>query len=339
MMIIVNAILFFIAFSGKYQLSSGFLSVKRCYGKHSTLVVEQSKDDKVFVSSKKKLLKRQAFTRKKSLTSTTVEEIPPKKYRTKDLIRSSDGIPIVPVRANRPIAQEYRSGSSGGKQIRPQGEQRTSELINPSRLHIIAGTAKGRKLESPQVYLRPMMSKVREALFSTLKFQGVFDSNTTRVLDVFAGSGSVGLEALSRGAREAVFVDMSSDCTQTALRNADHCGFQSRASAVCARADEVLLHPEQYGLTEPFHLVTLTPPYEEILYSDLIHWVCSSPLVVEDTVVIIEYPVEMRSLPYILGDNRLFGLRNRRYGRTVLGMYVCRPRRQYDMRPDEFMNI
>lgn len=62
-------------------------------------------------------------------------------------------------------------------------------------------------------------------------------------------------------------------------------------------------------------------------------------LVAEDTIVVIEYPVEMKSMPYILGDERLFGLRNRKYGRTVLGMYVCRPSKKYDMRPEEFLQV
>lgn len=293
------------------------------------------------INTKKIITKRQ---RTSLFKKDVVEEYNPygtttKTYRTKDLIRSSDGIPVVAVKATRPVPKDIKSGGSGSKRILPQGKTRAAELINPSRLQIIAGTAKGKKLDSPQVYLRPMMSKVREALFSSLGFMGLFDSNTTRVLDVFSGSGSVGLEALSRGAGEAVFVDMSADCTQTALRNADKCGFSGRARAVCGRADEVLLSPSVFGLTHPFSLVTLTPPYEEIVYSELIDWVCRSPLVVEDTIVVIEYPVELKSLPYILGNDRLFGLRNRKYGRTVLGIYVCRPTRSYDMRPDEFLKL
>eukprot|EP01041_Mallomonas_annulata_P013289 gene13289-28135_t len=313
-----------------YTSSFGFTTINRSPSRNSLFL---STDDKSEAP-------RKLFSRKvKQPVVNKIEDVPIIKYRTKDLIRSSEGIPIVPVQASRPIPSSLRSGGSGGKRILPQGEARASELINPSRLHIIAGTAKGKKLDSPQVYLRPMMSKVREALFSTLTFMGMFDSNTTRILDVFSGSGSVGLEALSRGAGQAVFVDMSSDCTQTALRNADRCGFSGRAGAVCAKADEVLLNPTKFGLSEPFSLVSITPPYEEIAYSELIDWVCQSPLVVEDTVVIIEYPVEMKTLPYILGEDKLFGLRNRRYGRTVLGIYVCRPSKKYDMRPDEFLKI
>ena len=101
----------------------------------------------------------------------------------------------------------------------------------------------------------------------------------------------------------------------------------------------MLRFPLKYGLSEPFQLISITPPYEEVVYSDLIDAVCGSPLVCPDTIVVLEYPVEMGSLPYILGTDKLYGIRNRRYGRTVLAMYVYRPTKKYDMRPDEFISL
>ena len=180
---------------------------------------------------------------------------------------------------------------------------------------------------------------MREALFSTLDHVGAFSVNTTRVLDMFAGSGSVGLEALSRGACHTTFVDLAPECTQTAMRNSVTCGFEGQTSFVCARAEDVLTDPLKFGLTEPYGLISITPPYEEVIYKVLIDAVCNSPLVVADTLVVIEYPVEMGSLPYILGTDKLYGIRNRKYGRTVLGLYVYRPNSKYDMRPLEFMAV
>jgi len=222
--------------------------------------------------------------------------------------------------------------------IMNQGQPRQREIANPNRLRILGGTAKGKKIDSPDVYLRPMMAKVREAVFSTLDHLGLFGGNSTRVLDMFAGSGSVGLESLSRGAAHATFVDLSDNCIATALANARKCGFcEHSVSAVCARAEDVLLQPARFGLSEPFQLVSITPPYQEVVYSELIEAVCSSPLVAADTVVLIEYPEEMGPLPAVLGGDRLFGVRNRKYGRTVLAMYVYRPSRQLSMKPDEFL--
>jgi hypothetical protein len=135
----------------------------------------------------------------------------PKASERSIIDKNSEGVPRQPVRASRPIL----SGGSGAKKLRPQGQKRQQELANPNKLRILGGTAKGKKIESPDVYLRPMMAKVREALFSTLNSMGLFGSNTTRVLDTFCGSGSVGLEALSRGASECLFVDLSDNCAST----------------------------------------------------------------------------------------------------------------------------
>ena len=116
-----------------------------------------------------------------------------------------------------------------------------------------------------------------------------------------------------------------------------------RARSVCARVEDVLLAPAEHGLEpRPFDLVTVTPPYEQVVYSDLVAALCASPLVGEDTIVVIEYPVELGSLPPTLGDPpRLVGVRNRRYGRTVLGIYACRPtgRYNFETRPEEFTVI
>lgn len=258
-----------------------------------------------------------------------------KKYTQQDLRRSAEGVPVEAVKAARPV-KYGASGGSGGKRIMNQGSAREKEIINPNRLKILGGVAKGKKIDSPDVYLRPMMGKVKEALYSTLNHIGLFDTNTTRVLDTFSGSGSVGLEALSRGACHATFVDLAEDCTSTAMRNAANCGFEGQTKAVCARAEEVIRNPERYGIEEPFGLITLTPPYEEVIYQELIDALCHSSAVKEDTIVVIEYPVEMGNLPYILGGDKFFGLRNRKYGRTILALYVYRPSRQYDGRPDEF---
>lgn len=109
--------------------------------------------------------------------------------------------------------------------------------------------------------------------------------------------------------------------------------------AVTAKAQDVLMHPERYNCEGPYNIISITPPYEEVLYSELIAAACVSPLVTEDTMLVVEYPIEMGSLPQILGDNKFYGLRNRKYGRTMLAIYVYRPTFQYDMRADEFGSV
>eukprot|EP01035_Chromulina_nebulosa_P017029 gene17029-22535_t len=155
------------------------------------------------------------------------------------------------------------SGGTKRKSIRPQGQDRDIGLINPNRLKIIAGSAKGMKIESPDVYLRPMMAKVREALFSTLEYMDIFTSSNTRVLDIFSGSGSVGLEALSRGAAHTTFIDFSPECIEISLKNSQRLGFENKSKGVCCKAQDILSTPEKFNILEPYQLITLTPPYEE----------------------------------------------------------------------------
>ena len=107
-------------------------------------------------------------------------------------------------------------------------------------------------------------------------------------------------------------------------------------STVCARAEDVLKNPTAHNLHTRYHLISITPPYQEVVYKDLIDAACNSPLLDSDSIVMIEYPEEMGSLPAILGEDKLYGVRNRKYGRTMLALYVYRPNKLIDMRPEEF---
>lgn len=153
---------------------------------------------------------------------------------------------------------------------------------------------------------------------------------------MFAGSGSVGIEALSRGACHTTFVDLSPVCIASSMKNAAHCGFGGMTSSACGTAEDVLEFPTKYNLHQPYQIISLTPPYEEVDYSVLIDKLSKSPLIEENTIVLLEYPVEMGTLPFVLGDHQMIGLRNRRYGRTILAMYVNKPTFQFEFRQEEF---
>lgn len=270
----------------------------------------------------------------------------------------------------RSPSEMQAAGGSEGAKLRPQGKSRdTQRYNNPSNLRILGGSVRGRKLESPNVYLRPMMGKVREAVYSTFTSFGLYQevggaSCKTRHLDIFSGSGSVGLESLSRGARHVTFVDMSDDCCGTCERNIERCGFDTwnegglgtgigdegepTAKAVCADAFRALRQPESVGISPDakYDIVTLCPPYEEIVYAELLEAVANTPLVTEDTIVMVEYPVELGSMPHVIGREDggvLVGIRNRRYGRTVIAMYIVNPTGEREdtaeSRPEEFITI
>ncbi|KAJ1453229.1 RNA methyltransferase [Pelagophyceae sp. CCMP2097] len=182
------------------------------------------------------------------------------------------------------------------------------------------------------------MGRVRESMFSTLISMGVFNApRKVAVLDTFCGGGSVGIEAISRGAAFAGFVDLSREACDVALRNAKACGFETRAGAACVTAESAIEGKAFDG--RKFDVVSITPPYDEVSYKALCDLLASSPIMNEDCVAVIEYPIELGSLPARLGSTgQLVGLRNRRYGRTVLAFYAYRPtgKLNLDPRPEEF---
>jgi 16S rRNA (guanine(966)-N(2))-methyltransferase RsmD len=197
-----------------------------------------------------------------------------------------------------------------------------------------------------------MMGKVREAVYSTFTSFGLYkDDVSTKHLDIFCGSGSVGLESLSRGAQHCTFIDMAQDCCDCTSRNVKWCQFgddDDMTRVVRSEAIQALRDPVSVGIPEGFtyNLITLCPPYEEIVYADLLDAVTNSPVITEDTVVLVEYPVELGCLPHVLpreDGGALVGVRNRKYGRTVIAMYVANPTGRLDessqSRPEEFIDL
>lgn len=268
---------------------------------------------------------------------------------------AGDALPTVPIRAPRrlrndeptPTGERTRQRKRGGTQApqgrdavaaRPQG--RAKQVRELQRLHISGGRSRGRRITTPAVYMRPMMSRVREALFSMLYPSGVLRPSA-RHLDLFAGSGVVGLESLSRGVGHASFVDFSSKCTGAIRKNAEVLGYGESVHVVEAKVDAFLATPERFGVTQPFDLVAITPPYEEVVYAELMEQCASSAVLGEDSLVVVEYPIELGCFPPTLADGRLIGLRNRKYGRTVIAIYVNRPSGRLDMSPwsEEFVAL
>jgi 16S rRNA (guanine966-N2)-methyltransferase len=220
---------------------------------------------------------------------------------------------------------------------------------SPNNLRIVGGAFKGRKLESPKVYLRPMMSKVRMALYNSItSILEITDLSNKRVLDVYSGSGCVGLEALSRGAAHVTFVDLSSECSRTCEYNARLCGYKANdpsVNFVTVDAEAFLRQPSKYvddrGV-QTFDIIVLSPPYKEISFPSLINTVCESPCLGINSLVALEYPKELGVMPSSLVSNKtgrtLYGLRNRSYGRTLLALFVHLPDREYTTKEDDFLD-
>jgi len=149
-------------------------------------------------------------------------------------------------------------------------------------MRIIAGTARGRRIEAPAGRdTRPTLDRVRENLFNMLQTR-VGDA---RVLDLFAGSGALSLEALSRGASFAVLVDRDRGANRAEERNIDTLGFRDRTRVIPAdwRAAANRLRTEG----EAFDLVFLDPPYAMTDLREVFE--ALEPLAGEGALIIVEH--------------------------------------------------
>jgi 16S rRNA (guanine(966)-N(2))-methyltransferase RsmD len=123
-------------------------------------------------------------------------------------------------------------------------------------MRVIAGTAKGRKLFTPRgKSIRPTPDRVREAIFSVL---GARVTNAS-ILDLYAGTGALGIEALSRGAKKVLFVDRSAEANRLLKRNLESTGFLSQSCVWKKGVEQALKQLKKEGIT--FDLIFLDPPY------------------------------------------------------------------------------
>ena len=177
---------------------------------------------------------------------------------------------------------------------------------------IIAGSARGARLEVPGAGTRPTSDRVRESLFGALDSLSAIDG--ARVLDLYAGSGALGLESLSRGAASVEFVERGHQAAAIVRRNA---AVVAKAGGLPAgRVHESTVLAFLQRATGPYDLVFTDPPYDlddTALTADLI---ALSPLLAADAVVVVERA--RRSTPPDLAAAGLELFREKSYGDTTL---------------------
>ena len=121
-------------------------------------------------------------------------------------------------------------------------------------MRVITGTARGIRLQTLEgLDVRPTTDRVKEGMFSAIQF----DIPGARVLDLFAGSGQLGIEALSRGAKQAVFVDQSAKSLAVVKENLQKCGFTDRVEIHQTAAEQFIRTAQPHS----FDMVFLDPPY------------------------------------------------------------------------------
>lgn len=192
-------------------------------------------------------------------------------------------------------------------------------------MRIIGGEARGRRLFAPSVQgLRPTADLVREALFQILTNRIPTPWTEIRVLDLFAGTGALGLEALSRGARESVFVDLSRGAIDAIARNIKACGFSSRAMVIKADASQrpamISRLARENGL---FDIIVADPPYMEGLSQKCLMWVAQEGVLRHDGIMAIEEfkKVELPQSADLGHTDTLELADTRTYGQTRIWFY------------------
>jgi 16S rRNA (guanine(966)-N(2))-methyltransferase RsmD len=179
-------------------------------------------------------------------------------------------------------------------------------------MRVISGTAKGRNLKSvPGEGTRPITDRVKESLFNILGA----DVRDARFLDLFAGTGGVGIEALSRGAKETVFVEQGRAALETIRANLALTQLAARARVVRADVFAFLAGTPD----APFDYVYIAPPQYKELWSQTLRAVDAHPAwLSEDSQVIVQiHPREFQELAL----EHLTLVDERKYGSTVLCFY------------------
>jgi 16S rRNA (guanine966-N2)-methyltransferase len=186
-------------------------------------------------------------------------------------------------------------------------------------VRVIAGSAKGHRLQSvPGEGTRPITDRVKEALFSILGT----DIIGVRVLDLFAGTGAVGIEALSRGAAHAIFVDKAPAALKAIRANLEHTRLAEWATVVRSDAFKYLSQPH----TETFGLIYIAPPQYEGLWLKALQRVDSCPELLDsgeagDGIVVVQIHPKEYEVPEL---QNLEEYDQRQYGSTLLSFYELR---------------
>lgn len=175
-------------------------------------------------------------------------------------------------------------------------------------MRIITGSARGRRLVTPDgMDVRPTPEKVKEALFSALQF----DIEGRRILDLFAGSGQLGIEALSRGAKSATFVDSSSASIKAIEQNLKVSNLDTYAQV--RKTDYASFWSSS---RDTFDIAFLDPPYREGILLPAIKAVL--PLMSEFSTIVCEHPTDIE-IPEEIGGFKT--VRCYKYGKIAVTVY------------------
>ncbi len=178
-------------------------------------------------------------------------------------------------------------------------------------MRIITGQAKGRHLKAPPgLSTRPTTDMVRGAIFSILNSLA---QNWERVLDLYAGSGALGIEALSQGAEHADFVEQNARCCNIIKKNLQTTELADRAKVYCTSVHKFLTLPQ-----DNYDIILMDPPYADPDIFAILHQITLWQGTGKNTTIMIQYSRRISLAPVY---NKFKEIKSRRYGDTCISFY------------------
>ncbi|MDD4842746.1 MAG: 16S rRNA (guanine(966)-N(2))-methyltransferase RsmD [Anaerotignum sp.] len=180
-------------------------------------------------------------------------------------------------------------------------------------MRVISGAAKGRKLQTIDgLSTRPTTDRIKETLFNIISF----DLPESRFLDLFSGSGAIGIEALSRGAKEAIFVDHNPQCQQVIRENLMHTKLDKQGRVIGLEVPNALAQLAKEKAE--FDIIFLDPPYEAGLTEPTLLEIVKGGLLNKDGYIIVE-----RSAQVPLASIPGFRVLREKEYRTTIMTFLC----------------
>ena len=177
-------------------------------------------------------------------------------------------------------------------------------------MRVISGKARGVVLKTPTgMATRPTADRVKEAIFSIIQF----DLPGASVLDLFGGTGQLGIEALSRGAKDAVFVDEREDACKLMRENLKKTKMEEQAQVLRSDYSAYLK-----STSKKFDIILLDPPYAEVFLENSLNLITQIDILQSGGIIVTERPIEKPLLGEFPGYNRS---KDYKYGNTLITLF------------------
>lgn len=179
-------------------------------------------------------------------------------------------------------------------------------------MRVISGKARGTKLDTIEsLKTRPTLDRVKESLFNIIQF----DIKNKNVLDLFAGSGALGIESLSRGANKAYFCDINKECIKIIKKNLEKTNMIDKSILINENYEKCIYEIKN----EKIDLIFLDPPYKQDLIGKSLNLILKEDILANNGKIVVETDEEKRDLEEIEKfDKKLEIYDKRKYGRVTL---------------------